>query len=139
MVVVSPRGCGRSFTMSEQNDIQRKSWQGFFRKRVLFAIGIALGIVVVCFVVVAILPPSEQPFFNSPLRSVLTGLGLLGVACPLYIVGFIIKKRSAKSPYFEEAFIAAVINLFGFVCFGLGLLCIGLCIYALVKWLLGSA
>jgi len=125
--------------MSEQNDIHEKNRHRFSKKTVLLAIGIALGVAVVCFVVVAILPASGQPFFNSPLRSVLTGLGLLGVACPLYIVGFIIKKRSAKSPYFEEAFIATVINLFGFVCLVLGLLCIGLSVYALVKRLLGSA
>jgi len=124
--------------MSEQNDIQRKSRQRFSRKMVLSVTGIALGIAVVCFAVVAILPASKQPFFNSPLRSVLTGLGLLGVACPLCIVGRIIKKRSANSPYFEEAFIAAVINIFGFVCLGLGLLCIGLSVYAVAKWLLGS-
>jgi len=124
--------------MSEQNDIHEKSRQRFSKKMVLLAIGIALGIAVICFAVVAILPPSGQPFFNSPLRSVLTGIGLLGIACPLYIVGFIIKKRSAKSPYFEEAFIATVINLFGFVCLGLGLLCIGLSMYASFKWLLGS-
>jgi len=119
--------------MSEQNDIHEKSRQGFSKKMVLLAIGVALGVAVVCFAVVAILPSSGQPFFNSPLRSALTGLGLLGVACPLYIVGFIIKKRSAKSPYFEEAFIAGVINIFGFVCLSLGLLCIGLSVYALVK------
>jgi len=124
--------------MSEQNDIQQKNQQRFSRKTVLSAIGIALGIAVICFAVVAILPASEQPFFKAPLRSVLTGLGLLGVACPLCIVGRILKKRSAKSPYFEEAFIATVINIFGFVCLGLGLLCVGLSIYALVKWLLGS-
>ena len=131
--------------MNEQNDIQQKSRQRFSKKMVLLAIGIALVISVVCFVVVAILPASKaalrgpkQPFFNSPLRSALTGIGLLGVTCPLYIVGFIIKKRSAKSPYFEEAFIAAVINLFGFVCLCLGLVCIGLSVYALVKRLLGS-
>jgi len=124
--------------MSEQNDLRQKNRQRFSRKKVLLAIGIALGIAVVCFVIVAILPPSMQPFFNSPLRSVLMGLGLLGVACPLCIVGRIIKKRSAKSPYFEEAFIATVINIFGFVCLGLGLLCIGLSVYALAKWLLGS-
>jgi len=124
--------------MSEQIDIQEKNQERFARKMVLSVIGFALVIAVTCFAVVGILPPLEQPFFKNPLRSVLTGFGLLGVACPLCIVGRIIKKRSAKSPYFEEAFIATVINVFGFICLGLGLLCIGLSIYALVKWLLGS-
>ena len=117
--------------MLNEKDRQRSS-----KKIVLLAIGIALGITVVCFTLVAILPASGQPFFNSPLRSILTGIGLFGIACPLYIVGFIIKKRSAKSPYFEEAFIATVINVFGFVCLCLGLVCTGLSVYAMVKWLL---
>jgi len=136
MVVMSPPGLGRGFTMSEQNENHKKNKERFPRKTVLSAIGIALGIAAVCFTVAAILPPNEQPFFNSPLRSVLTGIGLLGVACPLCIVGRILKKRATKSPYFEEAFIATVINVFGFVCLGLGLLCIGLSVYASVKWLL---
>jgi len=107
-------------------------------KTVLSAIGIALVIAAISFTILAVLPASEQPFFKAPLRSVLTGLGLLGVACPLCIGGLIIKKRSAKSPYFEEAFIATVINVFGFVLLGLGLVCIGVSIYALVRRLLGS-
>lgn len=124
--------------MSEQNDIQAKSRQRFSRKTVLFAVGIPLGIAVTCFTIAAVLPPSEGLAFKAPLRSVLTGLGLLGVACPVCLAGLILKRRPTKSPYFEEAFIATVINVFGFVCLGLGLLCIGLSIYALVKRLLGS-
>jgi hypothetical protein len=107
-------------------------------KKILFTIGIALGIATISFTVLAILPPSEQPFYKTSLRSILTGLGLLGVACPLCIVGLILKKRAIKSPYFEEAFIATVVNVFGFILFGLGLVCIGVSIYALVIRLLGS-
>jgi len=107
-------------------------------KKVLSAIGVALGIAAISFTILAILPPSEQPFYQTSLRSVLTGLGLLGVACPLCTVGLILKKRSAQSPYFEEAFIAAVINVFGSILFGLGLVCIGVSIYALVIRLFGS-
>jgi hypothetical protein len=110
----------------------------FSSRKVLSAIGVALGIAAISFTVLAILPPSEQPFYKTSLRSILTGLGLLGIACPLCIVGFILKKRSAKSPYFEEAFIATVINVFGFILFSLGLVCICVSIYALVIRLLGS-
>jgi hypothetical protein len=110
----------------------------FSNKKVLSAIGVALGIAAISFTVLAILPPSEQPFFKAPLRSILTGLGLLSIACPLCIAGHIIKKRSAKSPYFEVAFIATVINIFGFILFSLGLVCIGVSIYALVIRLLDS-
>ena len=53
--------------MNEQNDIQQKSRQMFSKKMVILAIGIALGVAVVCFVVVAILPASGQPFFKDPL------------------------------------------------------------------------
>ena len=124
--------------MSEKGDIQEKNRERLCRKMLLTAISIALGSAVICFAIVVILPPSEQPFFKAPLRSALTGLGLLGVAFPLCTVGLALRKRSAKSPYFEEAFIATVINVFGFVCLGLGLLCIGLSIYPSVKRLLGS-
>jgi hypothetical protein len=124
--------------MSEQNVIQHTKRKTFSRKTVVSAIIISLGISVICFAVAMILPPSKQPFFKAPVRSILTGLGLLGVAYPLCTVGFLLKKRSANSPYFEEAFIATVINIFGFLCLGLGLLCIGISVYALTKRLLGS-
>ncbi len=107
-------------------------------KKALLVIGIAIGIAVICFTVVAVLPPPKGPFFKNPLRSLLTGLGLFGVACPLFTAGFILKKKAAASPYFEEAFIKTVFNVFGFLFFALGLLCIGLSIYASVKWLIGS-
>jgi len=138
MVLMSPPGVARIVAMSEQNDIQQDKPNRFSRKRVLFAIGMALGIAVVCFTVVAILPSPRGPFFKAPLRSALIGLGLLGIACPFCVAGLLLKKRSAMSPYFEEGFIATVVSLFGFVCLGLGLLCIALSIYALVKRLLGA-
>ncbi len=124
--------------MSEQNDIQHKSQKRFFGKRVLSVIGVALGVAVVCFALVAVLPPPHGPFVKAPLRSALTGLGLLGIACPLCLIGLLLKKRSATSPYFEEAFIATVVSVFGFVGLAVGLLCVALSIYALVNGLLGS-
>ncbi len=124
--------------MTEQNDIHQKRPSRLSRKRVLLAIGVALGIAIACFAVVAVLPPPRGPFFKAPLRSALIGLGLLGIACPFCLAGLLLKKRSATSPYFEEGFIATVVSLFGFLCLGLGLLCIALSIYALVKRLLGA-
>jgi hypothetical protein len=86
---------------------------------------------------VAILPRPKGPFFDAPLRSFLTGLGVLAVACPPLIVGRLLKKRAEASPYFEEGFIRAVFNIFGFVCFVVGLTCIGLSVWALLRRLLG--
>jgi len=111
---------------------------GFGTKKVLIAVGIAIGVAAICFTLVAILPRPEGPFFDAPLKSLLTGLGLLGVACPPLIVGLLLKKRAETSPYFEEGFIRAGFNIFGFVCLVLGLTCIGLSIYALLRRLLGS-
>ncbi|MHC4191605.1 MAG: hypothetical protein ACYSUB_18315 [Planctomycetota bacterium] len=150
MVVMSPRapairdGRGRAFegrvTMSQESNIQEKGRKPFLKKRVLLAIviGAAIAIAVICFALVVILPPPKGPLLKNPLRSLLTGIGLLGVACPLCIVGSILGKRATKSPYFEEAFIATVINIFGFLCSILGLICIGFGIYALVKRVHGS-
>ena len=99
--------------------------------------GLAGGVAVVCFVVLALLPASKQPFFETPLRSALTGLGVLGIACPLCLIGSLLRKRSESSPYFEEGFIAGAISLFGLVCLLVGLLCLGLSVYAVAKNLLG--
>jgi multisubunit Na+/H+ antiporter MnhC subunit len=126
--------------MSQESNIQEKDKKPFPKKTVLLAIviGIAIAIAVICFALVIILPQPKGPLLKNPLRSLLTGLGLLGVACPLCIFGSILGKRATKSPYFEEAFIATVLNVFGFLCSILGLICIGLSIFALVKRVLGS-
>jgi len=126
--------------MSEENSTREKVRKPLPKKTVLLVIltGIAIGIAVICFTLVALLPPPDGPLLKDPLRSLLTGLGLLGVACPLFIVGFRLERRAATSPYYEEAFIATVFNIFGFLCLILGLICIGLSIYALVKSVLGS-
>lgn len=141
MVMMPPRAFEGRVTVSEENNIQAKVQKPFPTKAVLLVIviGIAIGVAIICFTLVAVLPSPERPLLKDPLRSLLTGLGLLGVACPLFIVGSILGKRATTSPYFEEAFIATVFNVFGFVCFILGLICTGLSIYyALVKWVLGS-
>ena len=126
--------------MSEENNIPEKGRKPLPKKKVLLAIGIGIAVVgaIICFTLVAVLPSPERPLLQDPLRSLLTGLGLLGVACPLFVVGSILGRRAATSPYFEEAFIATVINIFGFLCFILGLICIGFSIYALVKLVLDS-
>jgi len=134
--------------MSQENDSQGNpsavssgpNWarQPFRVKTILIAVGVAVLIALVCFVLVAVLPRPKGPFFDAPLRSLLTGMGLLGVACPPLIVGLLLKKRAEASPYFEEGFIRAGFNLFGFVCLVLGLTCMGLSIYALIRRLLGA-
>lgn len=108
----------------------------FGKKTILLAIGLALVVAVASFTVVALLPRPQGPFFDAPLRSFLTGLGVVAVACPPLIVGRLLKKRAETSPYFEEGFIRAVFNIFGFVILVAGLTCIGLSIWALLKRLL---
>ena len=108
------------------------------RRRLLVVMGLAVGVAVVCFVVLALLPASKQPFFDAPLRSALTGLGVLGIACPLCVIGSLLRRRAESSPYFEEGFIAGAISLFGLVCLLVGLLCLGLSVYAVAKNLLGG-
>jgi len=94
-------------------------------KLTLAAVAISLLLAVVCFVIVALLPvPEGGHRFKDPLRSLVTGLGVLGVATPLCIAGHALKKRSAASPYFEGTFIATVLGVFGFLGLAVGLACI---------------
>lgn len=102
----------------------------------LIWIGLAVVIATICFIVVAFLPRPEGSFLKAPLRGFLIGLGLLGIACPPYIVGFVLKKRAAASPYFELGFIRTGFNLVALVCFSVGLTCIGLSAYALIERML---
>jgi hypothetical protein len=124
--------------MMQEDGTQKKVRRAFSRRTVIIVICTAIVLAVACFVLVVVLPRPEGPLFKDPLRSLLTGVGLLGVCCPLLIVGSILGKRAARSPYFEETFITTVVNIFGFLCLIVGLICIGLSIYALVKWVLGS-
>jgi hypothetical protein len=118
--------------MDEQDNIQEKTRRGFSKKMVLLINGLAVVIAVICFVVIGIWIPRTGPFFDAPLRSFLTGLGLLGLACPPFTLGFIFQKKAAASPYYEEAFIRTGFYIVGFVCSIIGLICIGLSVYALI-------
>jgi hypothetical protein len=99
---------------------------------------IALGVVVplvvalACFIVLAVLPAPEGKRLKDPLRGFLTGVGVLGVACPLCVAGMLLKRRFASSPYYEGRFIATVLSVFGLACLAAGLACIILGGYDLV-------
>ncbi len=123
--------------MGEEPTIVRR--QPFLRTRTLIVMGAALIAAVILFAVVALLPPPKGPLFKDPLRSFLTGMGVAGVAFPLCALGFALKRRFALSPYFEGAFIAGVLNLAGYICAAVALVCIGFGVYDLVIWLLGSS
>lgn len=115
----------RDCSMSDENTGKEKSRVSVSTKLVLVAIGASAVTAGVCFAIVALLPaPEGTGRFKDPLRSLLTGLGVLGIATPLCIAGHMLKKRSASSPYFEGAFIATVLGIFGFVCLAVGLACI---------------
>jgi hypothetical protein len=111
--------------------------QPFLRRRTLLLMGAAVVGAGACFGVMAFLPPPPRSLFEDPLRSFLTGFGVIGVAYPLCAVGLALRRRWASSPYFEGSFIAAVINLFGFVTVGVGLVCIGFGVCSLVVRILG--
>jgi hypothetical protein len=119
--------------MDQRNTVRRP--EPFIRKGVLIMMGLAGVVAVACFIVVAVLPAPQGPLFKDPLRSFLTGLGVLAVACPLAMLGRAIQRKSAGSPYFEGAFIAGAINLAALVCGGAGLACVGFGVYDLILWL----
>jgi len=119
--------------MGEEVTIPRK--KPFLRKGVVIAMGAALGVAVTCFAVVALLPPPKGPLFKDPLRSFITGVGLAGVAYPLCVLGAALQRKFALSPYFEGTFIAGVLNLAGYICAAVALVCTGFGVYDLVVWL----
>ena len=102
------------------------------RVGIVLAIALPLLLTLTCFIILAVLPAPEGPRLKDPLRSFLTGAGVLGVACPLCIGGLLLKRRFASSPYYEGRFIATVLSVFGFAVLATGLACIILGTYDLV-------
>ena len=124
--------------MDEHNNTQEKTRRGFSTKKILLINGLAVLVAIICFVVIAIWLPLKGPFFDVPLRSFLTGLALLSLACPPFTAGFIFQKKAALSPYYEEAFIRTGFYIVGFVCSIIGIICLGLSIYALIMRVIGD-
>jgi hypothetical protein len=124
--------------MDEQSDIQEKARRGFSTKKILLINGLAICVAAIFFLVIAVWIPLEGPFFDVPLRSLLTGLALLSLACPPFTAGFIFQKKAEASPYYEEAFIRTGFYVIGFVCLIIGLICIGLSVYALIMRFFGE-
>lgn len=122
--------------MDQTNDIQTGAPKKPHRKALVAGIAFALVVAVTCFTVVMLLPQSDKPFFDNPLRSALAGVGLLGVAWPLLTAGSRLRRHAAGSPYFEEGFIAGVLTLFGFILLIVALLCLALAAYALIERLI---
>ena len=124
--------------MDEQNDNQEKTQSKFFTRNKLLFNAFAICDTAIGFLVIAIWLPLKGPFFDVPLRSLLTGLALLGLACPLFTAGFYYQRKAEMSPYFEEGFIRTGFYIFGFVCSIIGILCIGLSVYALIMRAIGE-
>ncbi len=104
----------------------------------LLAMGAAVGMAVVGFGVLAFLPPPKGSLLDDPLRSILTGVAVAGLACPLCITGLLLKRRYAASPYYEGGFIAGVLRFFGYLVMAAGLACIGFGLYDLLVRFLDS-
>lgn len=119
--------------MDQSNTVRRPV--PFIRKSILAMMALAVCVALGCFIAVAVLPTPEVALFKDPLRSFITGVGVLAVAYPLAVLGRAINRKSAGSPYFEGAFIAGAINLAALVCGGVGLACVGFGVYDLALWL----
>jgi hypothetical protein len=124
--------------MSQDEQVLSKAGTASQKKGIPIAIAMAssLGVALIGFVALAFLPPPKGSFLKDPLRSILTGVAVVGVACPLCIAGFILRRRFASSPYYEGGFIAGVLNLFGYLVMAAGLVCIGFGLYDLAVRLL---
>jgi hypothetical protein len=101
-------------------------------KAVWIGMGLCPIVAAICFIVMALLPATDKPHFQDPLRSILTGVAVLAIATPFCLGGHRLRQRFAASPYFEGTFIATAIVLFGIVCLVAGSACILLGAYDLV-------
>ena len=108
----------------------------FLGRGALIAMGVAMGLTLACFAVVAYLPPPEGPLFKDPLRSFLTAVGVAGVAYTLCALGAALQRKFEISPYFEGAFIAGVLSFAGYICAIVALVCVGFGVYDLILWLM---
>jgi hypothetical protein len=102
------------------------------KKLTVVALVVSPVVCIACFVALALLPATQETTLKDPLRSILTGLGVLAIAVPPCLGGHILRRRAVSSPYFEGTFIATAILLFGLVCLAAGLACIILGLYDLV-------
>jgi hypothetical protein len=118
--------------MSQENRVESKVTSVRTRTKMIWiAVGLCPVAAAICFVVLAFLPATDKPHFQDPLRSILTGIAVLGIAAPFCVGGRALRLRFAASPYFEGTFIATAISLFGLACLVAGLACIFLGIYDL--------
>ena len=124
--------------MDQTTDIQSRTAKKPSRTALVAKIAAALVVAIACFAVLMFQPESDRPFFDSPLRSAVAGVGLLGVAWPLLTAGARLRKHAAGSPYFEEGFIAGVLTLFGSILLILALLCLALAAYPLLERQIGG-
>ena len=125
--------------MSQENELEKRSEKRPSRNVVVLSVAAPLMVALACFIALALLPTPEGPPLKDPVRSFLTGLGVLGVAAPLCIAGYALKKRFASSPYYEGNFIATVLNVFGFTCMAAGLACLIVGAYDWIMRFLDSA
>lgn len=124
--------------MNQDNEIQTETRRRPARLVLALTIGASLIVALSCFIALAVMPEPEGSRLKDPVRSFLTGLGVLGVAAPLCLAGWTLKRKFASSPYYEGGFIATVLSLFGFVCLAAGLACILLGGYDLAMRLMDS-
>ncbi len=119
--------------MNQENGVQNNVAKILSKTKALWiTVGLCPVVTIVCFVILALLPATDKPHFQDPLRSILTGIAVLGIAAPFCLGGHILRQRFAASPYFEGTFIATAIVLFGIVCLVAGLACILLGVYDLM-------
>lgn len=114
--------------MTETGNEQDKPRRLTETRKLLLLLGACVVTAAACFIALAIVPQPEGTA-RSPVRGVLTGIGVFAIAGILALIGGTLKKRSADSPYFEGRFIAGFFNLAAFVCLIPAVVCIGLSIY----------
>jgi len=76
---------------------------------------------VACLVFLAVAAPPRGSLLADPPRSFLAGLGLVGLACPLYIAAYLLRGRSAAWRQWEARAVALVLSVAS-ICLTIGLI-----------------
>jgi hypothetical protein len=92
---------------------------------------------VACLVFLAAAAPPQGSFLADPPRSFLAGLGLVGLACPLFMAAYLLRGPSATWPWWERSAATLVLSVAS-LCLTVGLIGIVLGVHPLARLLIGG-
>lgn len=99
-------------------------------------LGGSLSAAVACLAILALVAPSAGNPLESPPRSLLSGFGLVGLACPLCVAGLLLRGPFPRWRRWGRCVVATVFSA-AFLCLTFGLIGIVLGAYPLARLFFG--